>query len=115
MGIEQGEEFKFKSPDNNFNTIIEENILYLKQEMLIKIQEAYKTPNRLNCKRKSPYHIVINTLNIQNRERVLKATKTKDQVRYKSRLIRLKPYVSTKSLKTRKTLTDALQTPRDHK
>lgn len=37
-----------------------------------KEQEAYKTLNRLTQKRKSPLHIIIKTLNIQNEERIVK-------------------------------------------
>ena len=50
--------------------------------MSIKVQEAYRTPNRLDQKRKSPHHIIIKTLNIQNKERILKAAREKDQITY---------------------------------
>lgn len=42
--------------------------------MPIKVQELYRTPNRLDQKRKSPSHIISKTLNIQKKERILKAT-----------------------------------------
>ena len=42
----------------------------------MKVQEAYRTPNRLDQK-KSPNHIIIKTENIQNRERILRAAKEK--------------------------------------
>ena len=42
--------------------------------------EAYRTPNRLDQKRKSSCHIIIKTLNVQNKERILKATRGKGQV-----------------------------------
>ena len=38
--------------------------------------------------KKSPHHIIIKTLNIQNKERILRAAKEKDQVTYKGRPIR---------------------------
>jgi hypothetical protein len=41
--------------------------------MSIKELEAYRTANRLNQKRKSSCHILIKTLNIQNKERILEA------------------------------------------
>jgi hypothetical protein len=37
---------QLKGPENVFNKIIEENFPNLKKEMTIKIQEAYKTPNK---------------------------------------------------------------------
>ena len=45
--------------------------------MAIKVQEAYRTPNKWDQKRKSSYHIIIKTLNIQNKERILKPAKEK--------------------------------------
>ena len=39
--------------ENIFNKIIEENFLNLKKVMPMNIQEAYRTPNRLDQKRNS--------------------------------------------------------------
>ena len=36
---------------NIFNKIIEENFPYLKKDMPMKIQEAYRSPNRLDPKK----------------------------------------------------------------
>jgi hypothetical protein len=41
--------------------------------MLMKIQEAYRTPNRLDQKNHSSCQIIVKTLNVQNKERILKA------------------------------------------
>jgi hypothetical protein len=57
---------------NIFNKIIEENLPYLKKEMPMNIQEAYKTPNTLDQRRNSFCHIIIKTPNAQNKERILK-------------------------------------------
>ena len=57
--------------------------------MSINIQETYKTPNRLDQKSKFPHHIIIKTLNAQNKDRILKAAREKDQVTYKGRPIRI--------------------------
>ena len=64
--IEEGE-VQLKSIENMFDKIIEENFPNLKKDMPMKIQEAYRTPNRLDPKRKSPCHIIVKTLNIQNK------------------------------------------------
>jgi hypothetical protein len=45
--------------------------------MTINIKEGYRTPNLLKKKRKSPHHIIIKTLNVQNKERILKAARGK--------------------------------------
>jgi len=45
--------------------------------MPINIQEASRTPNRLNQKRKSSHYIIIKTLNVQSKESILKSAKEK--------------------------------------
>jgi hypothetical protein len=42
----------------------------LKNEMPMNIQKAYRTPNRLDQKRNSSYHIIIKTPNAQNKETI---------------------------------------------
>ena len=54
--------------------------------MVINVQEAYRTPNTLNQKKKSSCHIIIKTLNAQNKERILKASKENGKVMYKENL-----------------------------
>jgi hypothetical protein len=51
-----------------FNKTIEEDSLNLK-EMPTKVQEAYKTPNRLN--NKNTPSACNKTINIENKERIL--------------------------------------------
>jgi hypothetical protein len=53
IGDDENEDFQLKGPVNIFNNIIEENFPNLKKEMPMKIQEAYRTPNRLDQKRNS--------------------------------------------------------------
>ena len=45
-------EVQLKSTENIFNKIIEENLPKLKKDMPMKTQEAYRTPNRLDQKKK---------------------------------------------------------------
>jgi hypothetical protein len=61
VGVNENEDFQLKGRANIFNKIIEENFPNLKKEMPVNIQEAYKTPNRLDQKRKSSQHIIIRT------------------------------------------------------
>jgi hypothetical protein len=51
-------------------------------------------------KRKSSYHIIIKAPNAQNKERILKALREKDQVTYKGRPIRITPYFLTELSKS---------------
>jgi hypothetical protein len=53
IGVDENEDFKLKGPANIFNKIIEENFPNLKKEMPMNIQEAFRTPNRLDQKRNS--------------------------------------------------------------
>jgi hypothetical protein len=43
--------------------------------MPMNVQEAYRTPNRLNQKRNSSRHIIIRTTNALNNNRILKAVR----------------------------------------
>jgi hypothetical protein len=54
IGVDENEDFQLKGPANIFNKIIEENLPNLKNDMHMNIQEAYRTPNRLDEKKKSP-------------------------------------------------------------
>jgi hypothetical protein len=40
--------------------------------MPMNIEEAYRTPNRLDQKRNSSQHIIIRTTNVLNKDRILK-------------------------------------------
>ncbi|KAL6087914.1 hypothetical protein STEG23_008170 [Scotinomys teguina] len=104
IGIEEGEEYQLKGTENIFNKIIEENFPNLKKEPPIKIQEAYRTPNRLDPQKKSSHHIIIKTLNIQNKERILRAAKEKGQLTYKGKPIRITPDFSMETLQARRCL-----------
>ena len=79
--------------------------------MPMKIQEAYRTPNRLE---KNPPYIIIKTMNIQNKERILRAAKGKGQVTCKGRPIRITPDFSMETVKARRSWSNIVQTLRDH-
>jgi hypothetical protein len=85
IDIDENEDFQLKGPANIFNKIIEENFPNLKKEISMNIQESYRTPNRLNQKRNSSWHIIIRTSNAPNKHRILKAVRGKGQVTYKGR------------------------------
>jgi hypothetical protein len=59
MGIEEGEEVQAKGICNIFNKITTENFPNIKKVLPIQVQEASRTPNRLDQNRISPtayYH-----------------------------------------------------------
>jgi hypothetical protein len=63
IGIEDSEDPQFKGPVNNFNKTTEENLRNQKKEVTMDIQEAYRTPTRLDQKKNSSCHIIIKTPN----------------------------------------------------
>ena len=105
---------QIKGPENIFNKIIEENFPILKNDIPVKVKEAYRTVNRLDQKKTSPRHIIIKTQSIQIKERILRAAKEKGQVTYKGKPIRLTPDFSMETTKARRSWIEVLQKIRDH-
>jgi hypothetical protein len=77
MGIEEGEEIQTKGIDNLLNKLIAESFPNLEKERIIQMQEAYRTPSHQDQKGNTPRHIIIKTLNIQNKGRIMKIAKQK--------------------------------------
>jgi hypothetical protein len=115
IDIKESDDSHLKGPVNIFNKIIKENFPNLKKEMPMNIQEAYRTPNRLNQKRNSSHHIIIKTPNALNKERILKAVREKGQVTYKGRPNRITPDFSAETMKARESWADVIQTLGEHK
>jgi hypothetical protein len=113
--IDENEDFQLNGPVNIINKIIEENFPNLKKEIPMDIQEAYRTPNRLNQKRNSSRQLIIRTTNALNKDRILKAVREKGQVTYKGKPIRIIPDFSPETMKARKAWTEVIQTLREHK
>ena len=67
--------------------------------MFIQTQEAQRTPNRQDNRRKFPQHIIVKTLTIQNNN---KKVQRKTQVTYKGKPIRIRVDFSMGTLKARK-------------
>ena len=66
IGIDESEDLQLKGPANIFSKIME-NFPNLKREMPMNIQEAYKTPNKLDQNRNISCHIIIKTPNTENK------------------------------------------------
>jgi hypothetical protein len=77
--------------------------------MPMNIQEAYRTPNRLDQKRNSSQRIIIRTTKALKKDRILKAVREKGQVTYKDRPIRITPDFSPETMKARRCYTDVIQ------
>jgi hypothetical protein len=102
MGVEEGEKIQSKGIDKLFNRIIAENFPNLEKQEVTHVQEAYRTSNHQDQKRKTTRHIIIKILSTQNKDRVLKAAKEKRQVTYKGKSIKIMADFSTQTLNTRR-------------
>jgi hypothetical protein len=89
MGIKEGEEVQAKGIHNIFNKIITENFPNLEKAMPIQVQEASRTPNRLDQNRTTSRHNIIKTTSTENRKRILKAVRKKKQTTYKGKPIKI--------------------------
>jgi hypothetical protein len=76
-GCRRKEEIQTKGIVNLFSRIIIENFPNLEKERVTQVQEAYRKPNLEDQIRNMLRHIIIKTLSIQNKERILKAAKKK--------------------------------------
>jgi hypothetical protein len=74
---------------NIFNKIITENFPNLQKTMPIQIQEASRTPNRLDQNTTTTRHIIIKTTSTETRERLLKTVRKKKQITYKGKPIKI--------------------------
>ena len=115
IGLEESKDLQLKGPVNIFSKIIEENLPNLKKEMPMNIQEAHRTPNRLDQNRKSSRHIIIKTSNSLNKERIVKAVREKGQVTYKGRPIRITPDFSSEMMKARRSWAELIHILREQK
>ena len=77
------------------------------------IQEAYRTPNRLDQKRSNSRYIIIRRNNALNKDKILKAAREKGQVSNKGRPIRIIQNFSPDTMKARRSWTDVIQTLRE--
>jgi hypothetical protein len=103
IGIEEGEEVEAKGNHNIFNKIIIENFPNLEKTMAIQVQEASRTPNRLDQNRTNTLHIIIKTTSTENRERILKVVREKGkQIIYKGKCIKITEDFSMETLKARR-------------
>jgi hypothetical protein len=102
IGGDENEDFQLKGPVNIFNKIIDENFPNLEKEMPMNIQEAYRTPNRLDEKINSSQQIIMRTTNALNKDRILKAVRGNGQITYKGRPIIIIPDISPEIRKARR-------------
>ena len=79
------------------------------------IQEAYRTPNMQNYKRPTPRHIIMKISNIQNKDRILKAAREKNQITFRGKPIRISEDFSIQTLKTRRAWNNIYQALKENR
>ena len=71
-------------------------------EIVTQIQETQRVPYRINPRRNMLRHILIKQTKIKYKEKILKATREKQQTQYKGISIRLSADFSAETLQTRR-------------
>ena len=80
IGVPEGEEQQ-QEIENLFKQIMKENIPNRAKEIdSQEVQEAQRVPKKLDTKRNTPRHIIINLPKLKDKERILKAARGKERV-----------------------------------
>ena len=74
----------------------------MEKEIVNQVQEAQRVPYKINTRRKMPRHILINLTKTKHKERILKAAREKQQVKYKENLICFTADLSAETLQARR-------------
>ena len=72
------------------------------KEIVNQVQEAQRVPYRINPRRNTPRDILIKLSKIKYQEKILKATREKQQITYKGIPIRLTADLSAETLQARR-------------
>ena len=108
MGVPE-EEVKKKASKKIFEEIIFENFPNMGKEIVNQVQEVQRIPYRINPRRNSPRHILIQLSKIKFKEKILKAAKEKQQITYKGNPIRFTADLSAETLQARREWHDILK------
>ena len=79
-----------------------ENFPNLMREKVTQIQETQRVPIKRNPKRPISRHIIVKMAKFQDKDRILKAAREKQEVTYKGAPIRLTPDFSMETLQARR-------------
>ena len=79
IGVPEEEEQK-KGYEKTFEEIMVENFPNTEKGIVNQVQEAQRVPYRINPRRNMPRHILIKLTKTKHKERILKATREKQQL-----------------------------------
>ena len=100
IGVPEEEEKK-KGYEKIFEEIIVENFPNMEKEIVNQIQEVQRVPYRINPRRNRPRHMLIKLTKTKHNEKILKATREKQQVTYTGNPICLTADLSAETLQAR--------------
>ena len=101
IGIPEGEGEE-KGIEKLSDKLMMENFPNLMREKVPQIQETQRVPSKRSPKRPTARHIIIKMAKFQDKERILKAAKEKQEVTYKGAPIRLATDFSIETLEARR-------------
>ena len=99
LGTQKG---KDQGIENLFEKVMMENFPNLRREKITPIQETQRVPSKRNPKRPTARHIIIKMAKFQDKERILKAAREKQEITYKGAPIRLATDFSMETLQARR-------------
>ena len=100
IGIPEGEEEQ--GIENLFQKVLMENFPNLMREKVTQIQETQRVPSKRNPKRPNISHFIIKMAKFQDKDRILKAAREKQEVTYKGAPISLATDFSMETLQARR-------------
>ena len=101
IGVPEGKG-REKGPEKIFEEIRAENFPNVGKETASQVQEAQRVAGRINPRRNTARHIVIKLTKIKDKDKILKATREKQQITYKGTPIMLSADFSTETLQARR-------------
>ena len=101
IGIPEGGQEE-QGIENLFEKVMMETFPNLMREKVTQTQETQRVPSKRNPKRPTARHIITKMTKSQDKERILKAAREKQEVTYKGAPVRLAADFSMKMLQARR-------------
>ena len=101
IGIPEGKEEE-QGIENLFEKVMMENFPNLMREKVTQTQETQRVPSKRNPERLTARHIILKMAKFQDKERILKAARERQEVKYKGAPIRLATDFSMQTLQARR-------------
>ena len=101
-----------KDHEKILEEIIVENFPKMGKEIITKVQETQRVPNRINPRQNTPRHILVKLTKIKHKEQILKAAREKQQITHKGNPITAD--LSIETLQARREWQDILKVMKEN-